>query len=222
MTTERERIKNLIALRFEGIGRAIKAAVDAKDAYRKAMANIEALSKDYTEEYRAAKMQEAAKEYAARKAASYDDVATRLDELATALEELHSHLDLENPAISNALKLIELGGGDLDGETLRKINSSFATDQSALRALQSIYKHAGLLYDGGIDKMIYSPEDAMKSLKQLSYMTFMQEGGSLNKLAGNIANFAKLEGLEFDALPDPIGVEEAIRSGAGLATPANS
>ncbi len=216
MATEKERIKSLVTLRIEGIGRLLKSVVDAKTAYKKALADLEAQKETYSAEYITTKKEEALGALQGKMQAAYPDLDTRLDELGAGLTELHGTLNLDNPALANALKLIELGGPDLGAENVRNINASFIGDQPALRALQAVYKHVGVVYDGGLDRQIYEVESSIKAMKDMGYSALMREGTSLNSLAAGIGKIAALEGVAFDNLPDPQGVIDATRSAAGL------
>jgi len=218
--TERKRIRDLNALRFENMDKIVlKKAVEAKQAYKKASANLQAQKETYTPEHIAEQSAKIKQDYAAKMAGIYEDLSPRLDELQASIQEAQSTLDLSDTALTNALKLIELGGKDLGVDNINKINQSFQGNQPALRALQVIYKARGLSYDGGIDKMVYDIEGSFNQLKGVAQATFLNQTASINSFASKVAKIASLEKFTFEANPDPDGFSEAVRQGAGLTQP---
>ena len=129
--------------------------------------------------------------------AAYQRVGGLLRDLAQLAIEKHSRLNLVNPALANALILIQLSGKNIDGDTVRKINVQLTGDIPALKALKQIYKNTCVLYDGGLYQQIYKPEAQFEKLAEWNYHAFMQKGGSLNSLASIISKIAKLDGLDF-------------------------
>ena len=113
------------------------------------------------------------------------------------------------------MKLIELSGAEIDTETTRKINDSFAYDQSALQALRDIYKAKGVVYNGDLDKQIYDPESAFNNAREWAYNSMVQEG-SLNIFSTAISKIAALEGIDFPKIVDEVGSYNVMRSAAGL------
>jgi hypothetical protein len=194
----------------------ISQAVTAKETYRKAMDGVNALSRDYSAEYLAAKKQEVVNAYAVNNQGIYANMATRLETLKGALLELHSQLDLTDPALRTALDLVKAAGSELDGDTVRMINSQFVGNQPALQCLQAAYRAAGTRYDGGLDRQIYNAEDAIAALGNFAKAALQQQG-SLNALGSAFVKVASLEGYGgYDGTPDPVGAMEAMRRGAGL------
>lgn len=128
--------------------------------------------------------------------------------------------ELIPPGLSNALRLIELGGQELGYENITKINQTFQYNQPALRALQSVYKNRGLKFDGGIEKMLYNVDDAFNRVRQAADATFKQQGAGINSFASQLAKIAKYEGYEFEGNPDPDGFSDGLARGAGLPEPA--
>jgi hypothetical protein len=214
---DKEYYRILVRDRFFKIGEIVKQAVKAKDAYRARLVELgnDLHKSTFTPDHLTTLREEARQELMQKNAALYDEFTTRVEELKLALVEAHSTLDLTNPALANALKMIELAGADLGVETIQKINAQFAFDQPALRALQAIYKARNVAYDGGLDSQVYSDSDAISSISQNGQYTLMAEG-SINGLAGSIGKVAKLEGVDFETVPDPVAVGEAMRAAAGL------
>lgn len=108
-------------------------------------------------------------------------------------------------------------GSGIDSDTVRKINSQFAGDQAALRALRDIYKAKGVAYDGGLEKQIYEPESAFERLGERAYNTFTKDG-SLNEFASAINKVASMEGIDFPQIVDEVGADNAMRAAARLPT----
>jgi hypothetical protein len=149
---ERSRLKDLNTLRIANLAIPIKAAVAAKQVMRQALSRLSSREVDdmYTAEYRDGEITKAKQAFRDKMVELYNkEVESSITNLGASLEEQHSELDLENPALQNALKMIEQGGQDLSGNTMRQLVKPFAHDQPTLEALQPIIKHAGILYDGG-------------------------------------------------------------------------
>lgn len=146
----------------------------------------------------------------------FEKVSELLLKLKEAAAENQSKLDLSNPALTNALKLIELGSSRLDADTIRKINVSFTGDQSALRALKAVYQMQGVVDDGGLENQLYEPESTFASLQEYAYFSFMQNG-SLNTFWTQVNKIANLEGIQYPELVDEAGAVDSMRRAAGLA-----
>ncbi len=145
---------------------------------------------------------------------AFEKAVEILASLKAEVIEKHAKLDLNNPAWATALKLIELGGQTLEPETISKINSSFAGNQPALRALLGIYQQRGI--DAReLGKMVYDPEFAFDSLNEAFINCFIR-GGSVNALSTTVSKFASWEGIEFPAIVDEIGLDEQMRLASGL------
>jgi hypothetical protein len=212
-TEERGRLKRLAELRFQNLESALKRVVRAKENYKGELQKLD--SKTYAPEYMASEAGGLRAAYDTARLTAFEDVKGKLTDLQEGLEELHSSLDLENPAWQNALRLIEMGGKELDGDTIRKINEGFAFDQPALRALQKIYRARGIVYDGSLDAQIYEIEGSFAKLHGLAREALVQDR-PINTFAAAVNRVAKLEGFVFDGTPDPVELEEALRAGAGL------
>lgn len=212
----REFYQILVKDRLFNVNKVIEQAVKVKNSYRARMAELNSDSMSlYSADYKAKLKEEARQALTTVNAELYASLTPKLEDLKAALEESHAYFDLENPALTNALNLISLGGASLDAETVNKINSQFH-DQASLRVLQGIYKAQGVLYDGGLDKQIYDVETSLQDVSTRSYNALMLPGGSLNNMASAVGKIAKLEGYDFETLPDPEGFDEAARFGAGL------
>ena len=108
-----------------------------------------------------------------------------------------------------------MSGAGISSEIVKKINSQFAGDQSSLRALRDIYKARGVVYDGGLDELIYEPESAFEHLGEWAYHSFIKEG-SLNEFASAINKVASMEGIDFPKMVDEAGSVSAMRKVSGL------
>lgn len=204
--------------KFTELETVLRQAAKARQDTKQALARTEAEKKDYSADYVQAHIEPKAKKIQADlKAAqqkAYEDTARILGDIRTAAIEKHSRLDLESPAWANALKLLDMGGGELDGEVIKQINASFAGNVPALKALQAVYKSKGL-NNGGLDSMVYEPAGTFENLQSRAYATFTN-GESLNQLAHAVSKVAKLEGVEFPQTVDEAGAMDTIRAAAGL------
>jgi hypothetical protein len=150
--------------KFSELEKLLRQTAQARQDLKAVVAKLNAQRKDYSAEYAKLhidpKIMEAQADLKALHQARFDQVCAILQDLSKSATEKQAKLDLASPALSNALKVIELSGSSLDGDTVRKINASFKGDQSALRMLRDVYKAAGVQYDGGLNDQIYEPESA--------------------------------------------------------------
>lgn len=215
-TIEKEKQQKSIVQNLGGIDLAVKAAVTAKDGYR---AKIQDLTqhgtKTYTQEHIEQAMNKIKSDMAASMVTVSQDIAKRLDELGKLIHERDAVLDLSNPALSNALSLIQTIGGGLTYEDAVKINANFTHDQSALNAIRAAYKARGVVSTGKIDSLIYNADEVINGLKELAYQAFVQDG-SINFFADKLGKLVSLEGTTIETLPDMQGADEAMRRAAGL------
>lgn len=197
----------------------LKQTVQARQEVKATIAKLNASKKDYSEEYIQKfinpKIAQVQIDLANLHQVGYEKVERLLESIHKQVTEKHGRLNLDNPGLANALKVIELSGANLDGETIRKINATFEGDQSALKALKSIYKARGIAYDGGLDQQIYDPDPAFANLNKQARSSFLQMG-SLNSFSSEIHKIAAKEGQNFPKTIDEQGVLEAMRTGAGL------
>lgn len=214
MANSKDVTKALIREQYYLLGVIVKKAAALKDTYR---AELEKISKmtEFTVEYQEDRRKEAGQNLAEGLQALYEDVEKQAEKLQAALLDMHGQADLANPALTNALKIIELAGPELGGESIQMINAEFSGNQPSLRLLKAAYQAAGVVYDGGLDKMIYNLEDVGKVIIGQAKNSLLASG-SLNTLAGVVGKYAAYEGLEFEKSPDPIGANEFIRRAAGL------
>jgi hypothetical protein len=186
----------IIKEQFFNFRKIIQNANAVSDSYRGELNKIDALSTDYTPEYLESQKQAAKNQYKAKNHALYEDVKKQLETLQNALNELHGSLDLSDPALTNALKLIEIAGPDLGAENVMKINAEFATNQPALKVLQAAYKSRGVVYDGNLDQQIYDIDSAIQMIAQHAESALIKDG-SVFQFAIQIGKVAKLEGTDF-------------------------
>jgi hypothetical protein len=103
---------------------------------------LNASHKDYSEEYAKEYIDPKIKETQIGMKAAHqqalEKVSEILQDLSKSATDKHNKLNMEYPAWTNTLKLIELSGRKLDGDTTRKINESFKGDQSALQVLRDV------------------------------------------------------------------------------------
>jgi len=135
-----------------------------------------------------------------------------------AMQERHNEpLDLEDIRFLNALNLINLAGPKLDRTELAGIAEQFIGSPAELRALRAVFENLGL-DDTVVSEWIYSPGNALVSLKEQAEYAFRQ-GGSLNGFAAAVNKIAKKEGMSFPkdgGTIDPGGVTDSMRAAAGL------
>ena len=212
---EKVKQQKMIQQNLEGINRAISNLVASKNTYRGVKVEIEKQQDTYSPEFLANKTIEEEKKYLNQCQLAYDDFVKRLEELRSLINERDAELDLENPALSNALKLIEISGNELGYENIRKINSTFVHDQSSLKALQAVYKTRGITNTFGLDSQIYDVNSKIDFLEKLAEDSIVRQG-SLNYLASELKKIADIEGQELVATPDEQGFLETMRKGAGL------
>ena len=204
---------------FDKLQKILSAAAGDRITTRAEINRMQKDAEQYSQEHQQAVINPRMEQYKqgviAQKQEHYTQAVQTIDDMAKAATEKHAKINLANPALTNALKLIELSGKEISTETVNKINATFAGDQSALRALQGVYKAAGVVYDGGLEKQIYEPEMAYDTLKEFAYHSIMREG-SLNDMAGAVSRLAKLEGIDFPQMIDETGANNVMRRAAGL------
>ncbi len=182
--------------KFSELEKLLIKTAQARQNEKLDIAKLNVKRKDYSAEYvKESSDPQITKAKSGMKAlhqSGYEEAAHLLRELNDLAIAKHSKLNLDNPAWTNALKLIELSGVGIDSETVKKINASFEGDQSALWALRDVYKGKGVVYDGGLADQIYEPEVAFYKLREYTYYSFIQEG-SLNLLSNAVSKIAKME-----------------------------
>jgi hypothetical protein len=229
MARDKDLLKAIVKEQFYQLGKIVDNAKASQATFSAELSKIEALSKDYTEQFREGKKQLAQNEYRAKSQALYADTQMQLVKLQDALLELHGSLDLSNPALKTALDLIKNVGQDLGAENILKINAQFANNQPALRILQSAYKAANVAYNGSLERQIYEPESAVQALGQYARAALLEDGYSPFRFGVEVGKVASLEGVDFpqgNPFPSMAGGEpstvdlgkftDAMRSAAGL------
>lgn len=212
---EKERAQKFITQNLKGIEAVISGAVKSKDEYRANVRKYTVEGQEYTQDYKEKVLQDLKNKFAVRLQGIYQDILSRLDQLKNLIHDRDSVLDLNNPALSAALILIDAIGEKMTFEQAVKINANFLHDQSALSAIQAAYKAKGMDNPGNIQAWIYNADSVIESLKRSAYESFMQDG-SINYFAVAVNKLATLEGTTIEAAPDQQGVTDAIRAAAGL------
>jgi len=201
--------------KIQAIEITLKKAAAAKQAYRAKMLELEEEKKTYNEEFLEQKQEQAKQQIKADLQELNEELEKLLTGLQNLVEEKHSTLELDNLALQNALKVIELGGSKLDTDTIRGINENFKGNMPTLKILQKVYAAQGVVYDGGLSDFIYDIPATYEQLRGMSYRALIQEG-SLNGLASSISKTVKKEGFTFPNMVDEAGYDSAIRQSAGL------
>lgn len=213
--------KAIVREQFFTLGKLNQRATEIKNAYRKALSNLEAQRETYSSEYLEKQRADAEQAMKTGLLGLHNEFTGQAEKLFNALTELHGMLDLADPKLQTALTLINslgtnLVGSDLETSTVEKINAQFAGDQSALKILRSAYQAKGVPFTGDLDSQIYNLIDAVHQITTRANEAFIQ-AGSINNLAAAEAKIAGLEGYsDFERLPDPVGFDEAVFRGAGL------
>ena len=205
--------------RFEAF---LKDVVKARAAHKKAMAELQAQAEKYGEQYDKDFLQVKRKELEQQARAYGEEAAEKAANLLQAIQdaaiERNSKLDLNDAALTNALRLVAAAGSNLGIETIKQINAPFieAGNTPAIKALQAVYKSAGIRYDGGLDNYLYEPEAIRETFRNPTYQTF-QQGGSLNQYAVSLSRLARKMGVsDFPTMIDDDGAFSAMRKAAHL------
>jgi len=214
-TIEKEKQQKMILQNLGGIESKIQSIVSAKDAYRQKLNDLATGQTDFSKDYLDRQTDQVKQDWAAKMQAANTDMKNRFEELRGLLHDRDSVLDLSNPALTNALSLIQTIGSNLTFEQAVKINANFVHDQSALRALRDAYKAQSVVVPGNIDAMIYDTDSSINNLENLAYQGLVQDG-SINTFASAFSKLAALEGMTTEAMPDQQGDLEALRAAAGL------
>jgi len=200
--------------KFKLLEKALKEAVEARENHREQVQKLKN-DKDYSREYKDLQEKRLLRQLGAFQQRKHEEVSDLLRSLEKVAAEKHENLNLESIELQNALKIIELSGSKLSGDTARSINSKLKDSFPVLKALETIYEAQGVSYNGGIEKMVYSISDTFENLKELSNSAFIK-GNSLNQLSSSISKVAEAEGFEFPSMVDKAGAVEVMRQSAGL------
>lgn len=212
-TIEKENQQQKITQNIKGIETATIAAIKSRDAHAEAMKQLTMHGREtFSAEFLDREMQKKQVEFYSQMQQAYKGVEARLEELWTLLRDRDAVLDLTNPALTNALMLIQATSGNPSYEQAIQINQNFRYDQSTLRALYSAYGGRDL---GNIGEMMYDLDETIEALKKLAFAGIVQDG-SINFFASKFAKFAKIEGVTTEKTPDNRGYDDSIRRAAGL------
>ena len=215
-TEEKEKQQRMIVQNLKGIEFVVAEAVKVKDAFRAKMRDLNMHgTATYSQEYLEKEIQKTKNNHAAVMATTNDQIEKRLDELLVFIRDRDAALDLGNPALTNALALIQTVGAGLSHDRLVKINANFVHDQSALSAIRDAYKAKGITNGGGIDGLIYDVQARIDKLKNLAIDGLLRDG-SINYFSTELSKLATLEGTTVENLPDVQAANMAFRRGAGL------
>lgn len=215
-TQEKEKQQRMIVQNLTGIESATKAAVTIKDTFGKKLKDLTMTgSETYSPEYLEKEIQKVKSDFAAKMKTANDGIVRSLEELRTLLNDRDAVLDLSNPALTNALSLIQTIGSGLSYEQAQQINANFLHDLSALRAIRAAYEAQAVVGLGNIDGLIYNVDETINTLESLAYQGLVQDG-SINFFASKLSKFATLEGATVEAMPDVQGANASMRRAAGL------
>lgn len=211
---EKQKQQQVIIGILQGIDFQLQQAVKRK-------LQFSAATKDLIEHGTATYSQEmVSKQIANTKVAYQTDISAigakiiaSLESLRKLIAERDAVLDLTNPSLANALRLINESRGNLPFETMVQINNNFLHDQSALRALQAAYKSQNLA--SNVDSLIYSADSTIDALEETVKDQFSLDG-SVNYFSSQFAKFSALEGLKIDASLDQAGLLDAMLKGTRM------
>ena len=201
--------------KFSELEKVLRQTADERQNYKKALVMLNSQKDTYSSDYIERKALTLHQNLKATNQTAYEKVMALISDLVELAIEKHSKLNLDNPAWTSALKLIELSGPNIDYVTVKKINESFKGDLSAWSALRDIYKARGIINDGSLTDQIYEPKAAFDKLREYAYYSFIQEG-SLNELSNAVSKIARMEGIEFPQMVDDAGSIDVMRLAAGL------
>jgi len=216
--------KAIIKEQFFRLGQIVDNAKASKNTYQSELAKVDGYSRDYSTEYLEGLKAKVENEYKAQNQKLNDDAQKQIEKLSGALGDLHGSLDLNDPALTNAVGLIKSVGPGLVFDNVLKINAHFASNQPALRILRDAYKSANFVSNGGLDEQIYNIEDAIQGLGRHTQSALIQGNESAFILGVEIGKVAKLEGIDFpqgnpfptmSGIPSTVDVSAA-RAAAGL------
>lgn len=213
---EREKNLALKKLKFENLHTLLKQAVAAKAAHREIMASIDGMINTYASEFIDQKRRDENVRYKSVLQGLAEKIIVGLGELQKHISDSAAVLDLENPALSNALKIIEFAGNSLEFDQIQKINSNFEGDRASLAVIQKAYKAAGMLTDGGLDKLLYNIEATFENLRNGTIQALVQDDRGINHLISSFSKVAAREGVDLEPILDEIGFMETTRKAAGL------
>jgi hypothetical protein len=217
-TAEKEKQQKVISLIIEGINFQVQKIVGARNEYREAINKLTAQNDTYNQEYIERKNREAKDGFQGKMQTMYTDMVGRLEQLRKLVHDRDLVLDLSNPALTNALSLIQAIGGDLSYEEAVKINANFVNDQSGLRAIRAAYKSHGVLSQGNIDEVIYNIDDKINRLLDLAEAGTVMDS-TMNGFSSEFSKLAALEGVTVEATADMVGADNAAWRAAGFNMP---
>lgn len=198
------------------IGDIDKKFVEGTIAFRKRLNDINTQSANYTNQYIEELTVKARSDWKETKAKLYEQAKTELEKLGEALQEIHSGLSpSERAALNETVSIIKNVGSGLKGEAVQILNADFDNNQPALKILQQAYKAAGVVYDGGLDKKIYSVENLLGELDKHARGALLQDG-FWSAFTENVEKLATFESFHFKPTDDPERTLEAMFRGAGL------
>lgn len=212
---DREKQKIMIKNNLEWISDHLKKTAEIKNKYRMEIEKIRQ-SQDFSDQYKQDKLHQKRVEYSNALQESKTKFLDQTKELRSLIDWRNKDFDLLDPALTNALAIIQAGGKKLSYENLEKINENFRHNQNALHTLKDIYENQGIS-TSQIDRMIYNPEQMITNLETLSNRIFTTDG-NLNFLASEVSKFAQFEGVQFVSTVDEIGMMDQFRKSAGLQT----
>jgi hypothetical protein len=204
----------------ENFGKLLKLLSDFAVVRRSHMENLNriALQKDtFAAEY-------IEKQTAQENATFQQFAATMNDKFAAAAGDLVKAIEtkratwpgLESPKLANTLALIQLTGGSLPGETIRRIIETHNGDYQSLAALKAVTDKLNMTYASGlISESLYDVTGMEDYLNGAAYTVF-QKNGSVNALGAALAQYAAKEGVDFPETVDAQSVTDAMRRGGGL------
>lgn len=208
--------------RFFNLESFTRKQVDRRNKLRERRLELQkqASSGDYSNEYMERLFAQLDREQAENAEAAYAEALEHIGKLVETMQSRYAEpLDLADPALSNALNIITLTGGNIEHAELVKLVDTFTGSPAALKTLRSVFERQDM--GAGVElvnQRLYEPAFVAQRLAETAEQAFRQSG-SLNGWASEVNKYAQREGLTFPkdgGTIDPAGAYAAMRRGAGL------
>lgn len=201
--------------KFDAIERALKDHAKKRNDHKVKLRAIKA-DQDYSDDWKDKKIKSLESELRAVVQSDYEKVSGLVRDLLQAIEDKRKDWPgLGSAELSNVLKLIELSGPDLEGDTVRLMVDQLRGDYQSLKAIQKALQSQGVKYDGGLSELIYELDFLDDRLRDVTYHAFYTSG-NVNDLSSAIRKIAVREKVDFPAVVDGVALDERIRQSAGL------
>ncbi len=123
-------------------------------------------------------------------------------ELATAAEEVDGNIDfISDTELNNAMKMIELTGGDVPEQLISNLNQKYRVYPQAVKFLTAFYKKYNIpVFDDDFAGSTSSCAARLQSIEDGFYYALAQENQNFSGLATQIDQLAQAMKCKFDAM----------------------